>query len=294
MGCLVEHTVAGQSFTFGARSGSGRTVVDTGARYRADTGYGFDLGSLVQMMARPGADPFVTGRQAFYFSVAVPQEGNYRVTVTLGDTEGRSLTTVKAESRRLMLFRIATRTGEIKRLSFIVNIRKPQISTGGQVSLKPRETGRLDWDDKLTLEFSDERPCVRAIEIARTDTPVTVYLAGNSTVVNQEQEPWAAWGQMIPAFFGPDVAIANHAESGLSLGSFLASRRLDKILSVLRRGDYVFIEFGHNDQKETGPADGAYQSYTERLRHFITVIPGAGWPARTGYVDGPPVVRPDG
>ncbi|GAB3573940.1 rhamnogalacturonan acetylesterase [Spirosoma luteolum] len=269
IGCLVARSLAGQSFSFGAEPTSGFTVVDTVARYRAGAAYGFDLGAPVQLISRSATNRYVTGRQPFYFSVAVPQEGNYRVTVTLGDTEGRSLTTVKAESRRLMLFRVATRKGEINRFSFMVNIRKPRISTGGQVSLKPRELGRLDWDDKLTLEFSDERPCVRAIEITKTDTPVTVYLAGNSTVVNQEEEPWAGWGQMIPRFFGPGVAIANHAESGLSLGSFLASRRLEKIISVIRPGDYLFIEFGHNDQKETGPGDGAYQSYTERLRTFI-------------------------
>jgi lysophospholipase L1-like esterase len=159
--------------------------------------------------------------------------------------------------------------GEIKRISFVVNVRRPQISTGGRVSLKPREVGKLDWDDKLTLEFSDERPCVNSIQIEKTDTPITVYLAGNSTVVDQDEEPWAAWGQMIPCFFGPGVAIANHAESGLTLGSFLNSHRLDKVLSVIKPGDYLFIEFGHNDQKEKGPQDGAYQSYTERLKLFV-------------------------
>src|SRR5690606_9085045 len=80
------------------------------------------------------------------------------------------------------------------------------------------------------------------------------------------------WGQMIPRFFKPGVAIANHAESGLSLGSFIGSRRLDKILSVIKDGDYVFVEFGHNDEKEKGPNDGAYKSYSERLRVFAKEI----------------------
>src|SRR5690606_5139642 len=113
-------------------------------------------------------------------------------------------------------------------------------------------------------------PALSSMEISRVEDQVTVFLAGNSTVVNQEEEPWASWGQMIPRFFKPGVAIANHAESGLSLGSFLSSRRLDKVLSVMKPGDYLFIEFGHNDEKEKGPEAGAYRSYTKRLHHFIT------------------------
>ena len=96
------------------------------------------------------------------------------------------------------------------------------------------------------------------------------FLAGNSTVVNQENEPWGSWGQMIPRFFKPGLAFANHAESGLTLGSFLGSKRLDKIMSVMKKGDYLFIEFGHNDQKDKGANDGAYKSYTERLKLFIS------------------------
>jgi lysophospholipase L1-like esterase len=53
------------------------------------------------------------------------------------------------------------------------------------------------------------------------------------------------------------------------LGSFQGSRRLEKVLSVMKPGDYLFIEFGHNDQKEKGPQDGAYNSYTERLKLFV-------------------------
>jgi lysophospholipase L1-like esterase len=168
-----------------------------------------------------------------------------------------------------MLEGIKTDNGEIKKLSFIVNIRKPPISTGGSVSLNPRELGKLDWDDKLTLEFNDSNPCIDAIEIKKVNDQITVYLAGNSTVVDQDDEPWASWGQMIPRFFKPGVAIADHAESGLALSSFIGGHRLDKVMSTIKPGDYLFIEFGHNDQKEKGPNDGAYKSYTEYFKTFI-------------------------
>lgn len=54
---------------------------------------------------------------------------------------------------------------------------------------------------------------------------------------------------MIPHFFGTDVCIANYAESGESANTFIAAGRLKKALSQIKKGDYLFMEFGHNDQK---------------------------------------------
>ncbi len=98
---------------------------------------------------------------------------------------------------------------------------------------------------------------------------MTVYLAGDSTVTDQPREPWNSWGQMLPRFFGPGVAVANHAESGESLKSFIAQRRLDKILSTIKPGDYLFIQFGHNDQKERGAGVGAFTTYKDSLKKFV-------------------------
>jgi len=260
-------------FDFGnGKAAKGYTKILPTDIYSDEKGYGFDLGTAPQAAKRHGKDKlkgdFVASDKPFYFSVKVP-EGNYKIKVTLGDPNASSQTTVKAESRRLMLENLHTRPGETISKTFIVNIKDRNISDGRQVGLKQRELTKLDWDNKLTLEF-DLNPALSSMEISRVEDQVTVFLAGNSTVVNQEEEPWASWGQMIPRFFKPGVAIANHAESGLSLGSFLSSRRLDKVLSVMKPGDYLFIEFGHNDEKEKGPEAGAYESYTKRLHHFIT------------------------
>lgn len=234
--------------------------------------YGFDFDSKAEGIDRRGKNllnaDLVRSNKPFYFSVAVP-EGNYRVTLTLGDAKESSLTTVKAESRRLMLEDVQTKPGQYVVKSFIVNVKNKDIKDGRVVGLKPRELTKLDWDDKLTLEF-DHQTALAGLEITKVEDQITVFLAGNSTVVNQENEPWASWGQMIPRFFKPGVAIANHAESGLTLGSFQGSRRLDKILSIAKPGDYLFIEFGHNDQKEKGANDGAYKSYTERMKTFVS------------------------
>lgn len=240
-------------------------------RFEDSKKYGFDFGSNVVAVNHVGKNAStrdgVKSEKPFYFSVAVP-EGNYLVTVTLGDKKEPTSTTVKAESRRLMLENVITKGGQFLTKSFIVNIKNRNITGGQVVSLKPRELTKLDWDDKLTLEF-DGKTALSALEIKKVEDQITVFLAGNSTVVNQEDEPWASWGQMIPRFFKPGVAIANHAESGLTLGSFIGGKRLTKVISVMKPGDYLFVEFGHNDQKDKGVNDGAYKSYTERLKIFI-------------------------
>lgn len=262
-------------FDFGtSKAEKGYVAVTPEDIYSIEKGFGFDFGTKPKVIDYGGKSglisSFVNSDDPFYFSIKLP-EGNYKVTVTLGDLKRSTTSTIKAESRRLMLEDIDTEPGEIRKEMFIVNIKDRNIDADTKVGLKERELTKLDWDEKLTLEFNLQTS-LHAIEITKVEDQVTVFLAGNSTVVNQEEEPWASWGQMIPRFFKPGVAIANHAESGLSLGSFIGSRRLDKIISVIKKGDYVFVEFGHNDAKEKGPNDGAYKSYSERLRVFSEEI----------------------
>jgi lysophospholipase L1-like esterase len=268
----AQKVTTSYKFNFGSgKVDNGYTSVVPATIYTKEQGYGFDFGSNVTAVDRGGKDlvkgNFITSDKPFYFSVNEP-EGNYKVTVTLGDLKGKTLTTVKAESRRLMLENVKTEAGQFVTRSFIVNVKDRKINDREQVSLKSRELTKADWDDKLTLEF-DLHTAVNSIEITKVEDQITVFLAGNSTVVDQDDEPWASWGQMIPRFFKPGVAFANHAESGLTLGSFLGSKRLGKVLSVIKKGDYLFIEFGHNDQKDKGADDGAWKSYTIRLKLFI-------------------------
>lgn len=221
-----------------------------------------------------GYEPERRGAE-FLFSAAVP-EGNYRVTIRLGDRRAASHTSVKAESRRLMLRGIATRPGQAVTASFVVNVRTaalappPANAPGGtQVRLKPREAGSYSWDEKLTLEFLGD-PRVASIDIEPVEVP-TVFLAGDSTVTDQRAEPAASWGQMLPALFGPGIAVANHAESGETLKSFVTELRLDKLLALAKPGDWLLIQFGHNDQKAEWPqtyADPAV-TYPAWLRTYI-------------------------
>jgi lysophospholipase L1-like esterase len=234
--------------------------VTPNSQFADSIGYGYDL------------QPAWDGRSntPFYFSVNVP-DGNYRVTVTLGSKRKAGVTTVRGESRRLFVESEATDKGKTVTRSFIVNKRNLWINDKEKVKIKDREKSKLNWDDKLTLEFNGDAPCVTALKIERVEQVPTVFLCGNSTVVDQENEPWASWGQMITRFMDDEVAIANYAESGETADGFIARGRLKKLLTVMKPGDYIFMEFGHNDQKQDGrvAGAGAFYSFQHQLKIFI-------------------------
>jgi lysophospholipase L1-like esterase len=237
-------------FSFGKPMTGYQTVMPD-STYSKDAGYGFEPGATVKSI--PGKKHAIASEKLFYFSVAVP-EGNYKVTVTLGNPTAPSETTVNAELRRLMVQQLHTDAGQFQTRSFIVNIRRAAISTGGQVRLKDRETSNeaWAWDDKMTLEFLGKNPSVSTVQIEPVDVP-TVFVIGDSTVCDQPSEPFNSWGQMLPRFFKPVVAVANHAESGESIGSSLGAGRFNKIWSQMKKGDYLIIQYGHNDMKSKAP-----------------------------------------
>ena len=216
--------------------------------------------------------------EPFRYSVSVP-DGNYRVNVTIGSKRQAAETCVRAESRRLFFEPQQTKKGETKTLTFVVNKRSPYIYTEGSIAkwqspkdsirIKERERYYVNWDDSLTLEFCGRYPAVSRLQVECDSTATTLYLCGNSTVVDQEFEPWASWGQMITRWFDAEVSVANYAESGLTATTFLAQKRFDKVLSMLRKGDYVICEFGHNDQKERFDGAGAYYNFAYSLKRLI-------------------------
>ena len=255
--------------------------------YSPERGYGYDFVDLVKTSPLipsrfQGEKSGRCGTSPFFLSVDVP-DGNYKVTVTLGSKKQAGNTVVRAESRRLFLQDIETRKGQFVSYSFIVNKRNTEIwgkqgeseelKVVDRVRIKKREEGKLNWDDKLTIEVSGESPTCSSIKIETADESVpTVFLCGNSTVVDQDYEPWASWGQMIPCWFDENVAFANYAESGETASTFIAAGRLKKILSVIKGGDYVFVEFGHNDQKQKFAGAGAWYNFSMCLKQFIDEV----------------------
>jgi lysophospholipase L1-like esterase len=244
-------------FALGTASTSADIVAVAPSRAYAD-GYGYE----------PGSDRL--------FSVAA-FPGNYRVTVTIGLPKLATETTIKAESRRLMVDALRVAAGRHATVSFIVNVRDAKLVPppanapgGSQVLLKPREKDSFSWDDRLTLEILGEHPGVTAIAIEPVTVP-TVFLLGDSTVTDQPAEPTASWGQMLSVFFAPDIAIANHAESGETMKSFMTELRFAKVLELAKPGDWALIQFGHNDQKANWPQTyaAAETTYRDYLRAWI-------------------------
>jgi lysophospholipase L1-like esterase len=268
LAALSANAESAMKFDFAGRDGFTKLSPDD--TYSPERGYGFDRDTKPTI-----TDGVATSDKSFYFSVKA-LDGNYRVTITFGDAKLDSDNTIKAESRRLMVQNLKTRAGETLSRSFTVNIRTPQIDGGSEVKLKDREKNVLHWDDKLTLEFNGRHPAIQSIEIARADNLLTVYLLGDSTVTDQPNEPWNSWGQMLPRFFKDDIAVANNAESGETLASSYGAFRLRKVLSTLKQGDYVFIQFGHNDMKDKKPGAGAFTTYQAMLVKYIDEIQAKG------------------
>ena len=260
-----------QTYSFDGRDKDAIQVRPTDV-FTMEKGYGYDFQEVIAEARKSQNETFHLSDGIFYFSVAVP-DGNYKVTVTLGSKKSKGNTTVRAESRRLFVQNVETKKGEFKTCSFIVNKRNTTIllpdGKTDRVRIKKREESKMNWDDKLTIEVNGDAPAVTSIQIEPANDVPTLWLCGNSTVVDQDYEPWASWGQMITRWFTDEVAVANYAESGETATSFIAAGRLKKIVSLMKEGDYIFMEFGHNDQKEKRPGSGAFYNYVYALKQFV-------------------------
>ncbi|WP_416843271.1 rhamnogalacturonan acetylesterase [Flavobacterium sp. LB3P122] len=261
----VGNSAKAQLFCFGSKRKSQKgTLIDSQLIYDSKRGYGFDFNTAQNIKINTTA---FTAEKPTYFSVAVP-EGNYRIEVTMGSKEKASNITIKAESRRLMLNQFYMKKGRQVTKTFNVNIRNAKIDATTNISLKDREKDTFNWDDKLTLEFLGG-VVIQSIKIIPDENRSVVYLAGDSTVTDQDVEPWASWGQFITNYFDDKVVVANYAVSGSALSSFKGSNRLKKINALLKPGDYLFIEFGHNDEKLKGPENTAWESYSKYLSEYV-------------------------
>jgi len=273
-------TIFAQQTTFkfdfgGSRVENGFIPINPTSKFDRKIGYGFmDISGLKSVDNGGNAltGDFITSEKPFYFSVAIP-EGNYDIKLNLGDIKGTSETTVRVENRRLMLNDIKTKQGEIVEKQITVHVKDSIIRNQdgtqiGIVKLKPRERKYLHWDNLLTIEFNDKAPKVSSVIIQPNKTAKTIYLTGDSTVVDAQYEPWASWGQMLPYFFVPnEVVIANYAESGETLKAFEDRHRIDKLWNKIKQGDYLFIQFGHNDQKA---GNSTKSGYRKRLKEWIS------------------------
>ena len=111
-----------------------------------------------------------------------------------------------------------------------------------------------------------------ALSAAQVQSAPRVHLAGDSTMADKPTDPpnpEHGWGQLLPKFFKDTGVVVNHAANGRSTRSFIAEGRWQKLIDALRPGDWVIIQFGHNDEKIFPTARGEFQ---ENLRRFVANV----------------------
>lgn len=101
----------------------------------------------------------------------------------------------------------------------------------------------------------------------------TLYLIGDSTMANKVRAtfPETGWGMPLGTFFDTTVVVDNRAQNGRSTRTFLAENRWQPIVQALQPGDFVFIQFGHNDESQNYPDRYTPpDAYRQNLIKFVT------------------------
>ena len=118
--------------------------------------------------------------------------------------------------------------------------------------------------------------CMTALSLTATEPTdtVTVFMIGDSTMANKpltKENQERGWGQMLPVYLQGKIKVDNHAVNGRSSKSFIDEGRWDKVMSLIRPGDYVIIQFGHNDEKVKSPDRYTVPggSFDDNLRRFV-------------------------
>lgn len=115
--------------------------------------------------------------------------------------------------------------------------------------------------------------CVLSLSAYKKDEKITIFMIGDSTMANKDisgGKMERGWGMMLKNFFTEDVIVDNHALNGRSSKSFISEGHWQKVVEKIKPGDYVFIQFGHNDEKDdpkrhTDPGT----TFDENLRKFV-------------------------
>ena len=108
-----------------------------------------------------------------------------------------------------------------------------------------------------------------------TKPAIDIYLIGDSTMADKPgtpaENPERGWGQLLSTYFTDAVAVHNHAVNGRSSRSFIGEGRWQTVLDELKSGDYVFIQFGHNDQKfkDSTRYTNPWTGYRRNLERFV-------------------------
>jgi lysophospholipase L1-like esterase len=249
----------------GSRSGGTGGVASGGIATSGGSVGGSTGGTTGGSTAGVPLDPTLlakcTGTNPINCAFAAPN-GNYTVTVELGSATAAATTRVLAETRRIVLQPTATAAGTYFRYTFAVNVRAE------------KHDGYSAPGDILNLSFDGTSPALHGVGFAAANIP-TIYVAGDSTVCDWDPatyNPFApdgtdvsGWAQELSQYLGPGIAVANYADSGETAGSFY-TKFYPPAKAAMKQGDYLFVQFGHNDMKST--TDSA--NYSANLLKYVT------------------------
>ena len=111
------------------------------------------------------------------------------------------------------------------------------------------------------------------LSACQSNKPFTIFTIGDSTMASKTPEvyPETGWCQVLNQYFDETVTVKNHAVNGRSSKSFIEEGRWKAVLDSLKPGDYVFIQFGHNDQKEYDSTKytSPFGTYAANLEKFV-------------------------
>ena len=200
------------------------------------------------------------------FKADVKKEGNYRIKVSLTGCAEMETEVLLFLGRRHLAWKGILQYGQRQMVEGIVNVS----------AIVPRGKTEMYPDTTVDIALIGKGAALSAVQIEPVECPV-IYIAGDSTVTDQSADyPYApgasysGWGQMLSAYLDGRIAVSNHAHSGLTTESFREEGHYAILYDRLRAGDYVLLQFGHNDQKLDHLK--AEEGYRENLDRYISEI----------------------
>ncbi|HEX2873086.1 MAG TPA: GDSL-type esterase/lipase family protein [Polyangiaceae bacterium] len=207
-----------------------------------------------------------TGTNPIVCTIPVPANGNYTVTVELGGAAA-SRSRVQAEEHRISVPPTALGAGQYSRHTFSLNVREEKHDGYGA----PEKILNLLIDDGGDTDDATV-PALHGLGFVAAPNLPTIFVAGDSTVCDWEPTYAATkagplergWAQEFSQFLKPSIAVANYADSGETASGFYG-KFWPPAKALLREGDFVFIEFGHNDQ-----GDFTAEQFKTNMKKYVT------------------------
>lgn len=244
----------------GGGSAGGRGATAGGGGGAASSTGGAGGGSTGSVPLDPSLMSRCTGTNPVRCTIPVPTNGDYNVTVELGSATAASTSRVQAELFRIVVPPLALPAGTFAQETFSVNVRAEA------------HDGYSAPGMTLNVLIDGAAPALHGIGFAAAPNIPTIFVVGDSTVCDWDpalasilSPTERGWAQELSQYLKAGIAVANYADSGETAGGFY-SKFYPPAKAAMRSGDYLFIQFGHNDQKNSGDVS----NYKANLMKYIS------------------------